>query len=633
MRLFFCFQLFLFVNLSISQETNYSSESISKELTANANAVVRLDKMEVMVAARDLMKVKSTRIITVLNKKGNRYVQAYAGYNKNRKINKIEAVVYNQFGQEIKKIKKKDFIDVSAVSSGTLYSDARVLYLDYTPISYPYTVVFTKEYTSVNTAFLPSWYFLDGYNVSTEQSEYSIQFNNNASFRHKELNFNEHVINIEITANKISYKGQNLKAYKDEDYSPAFSDVAPRVKVALDHFHLEGVNGTAKTWKEYGKWIYDELIQGRGVVDAVTTSKVKNLVNDIEDPKEKVKAVYEYVQNNTRYISVQLGIGGWMPISAAEVDEVKYGDCKGLTNYTMALLKVVGIESFYTVVFAGRSIKNIDFDFPSLQGNHAILNIPIDGVDTWLECTSQMTPANFISEFTDNRFVLKVKPDGGELVKTLKYSENENYQFTSAEYFLKANGGISGNLNISSKGSQYNRKYRLPVKTEKEKELHYKEYWNYINNIKLDNIVFENDKDDITFKENVSLSATNYATLNDGEILFAPNAFNRNEHVPDRYRTRTQDVVIERGFLDEDEFKIHLPDGFRVKSLPEAIKINSKFGVYAVTIEQESESLLIYKRKWLLKEGRYDKEEYKAFRNFMRSAARYDKNKIILTNI
>ena len=80
---------------------------------------------------------------------------------------------------------------------------------------------------------------------------------------------------------------------------------------------------------------------------------------------EKAKIVYRYVQDNTRYISVQVGIGGIQPIAAIEVDELKYGDCKGLTNYTQALLDIAGVESFYTIVQAGKEIVDFDSDFAS----------------------------------------------------------------------------------------------------------------------------------------------------------------------------------------------------------------------------------------------------------------------------
>ena len=69
----------------------------------------------------------------------------------------------------------------------------------------------------------------------------------------------------------------------------------------------------------------------------------------------KAKKIYQYVQDNTRYISVQVGIGGMQPITAKEVDLVKYGDCKGLTNYTKSLLDIVGVKSNYTRLYASAS--------------------------------------------------------------------------------------------------------------------------------------------------------------------------------------------------------------------------------------------------------------------------------------
>ena len=62
-------------------------------------------------------------------------------------------------GKEIKKIKRKDFKDQSAVSGSTLFSDNRVLYLDYTPISYPFTIVYTSEIETSSTAFIPQMVF------------------------------------------------------------------------------------------------------------------------------------------------------------------------------------------------------------------------------------------------------------------------------------------------------------------------------------------------------------------------------------------------------------------------------------------------------------------------------------------
>ena len=140
--------------------------------------------------------------------------------------------------------------------------------------------------------------------------------------------------------------------------------------------------------------MHTALIKGRDIIDEATKLKVLDLVKDATSSLEKAKIVYQFMQNKTRYISVQVGIGGWEPIAADKVDKVGYGDCKGLTNYTKALLDVVGVTSYYTVVYAQEK-RDLDTNFASIQGNHVILNIPRKKKDIWLECTSQTITIRF----------------------------------------------------------------------------------------------------------------------------------------------------------------------------------------------------------------------------------------------
>ena len=77
---------------------------------------------------------------------------------------------------------------------------------------------------------------------------------------------------------------------------------------------------------------------------------------------------------------------------ASDVDKLGYGDCKALTNYTKTLLDAVDVESYYTVVYGGKRIRNIDKEFSATEGNHVILCLPNEEDYIWLECTSQKTP-------------------------------------------------------------------------------------------------------------------------------------------------------------------------------------------------------------------------------------------------
>ena len=179
------------------------------------------------------------------------------------------------------------------------------------------------------------------------------------------------------------------------------------------------------------------------------------------------KIIYKFVQEKTRYISVQVDIGGWQPITANKVDEVSYGDCKGLTNYTKALLDVVGVKSHHVILYASNN-RNVDKNFTVLQGNHMILNIPNEGDDIWLECTSQTIPFGFLGDFTDDRDVLVITPEGGIIKRTPAYINDNNLQILKADINLLPNGNIIATLEKKSYGSQYNDRYHIESYTKKE---------------------------------------------------------------------------------------------------------------------------------------------------------------------
>lgn len=626
---FYLFILFaLFFDSSYSQD--YRVSSISKTMQQNADAVVRLDKMDVIVEAKDRMIVNQKRVVTVLNKEGNKHVNAYAFYEKKDKVSHLEAVIYNAQGEEVKKIKKRDFLDQSAIGGGTLYADSRVLVLQYTPTQYPYTVEFSKEYSTPNTAFVPNWPFLEDYRLSTESSQFSFRVECGIPFRTKEDNLDEYQIKKSKTTNGVVYIANNLNAMVEEPLSPSFQDFAPHVKIALNEFHLEGVDGRGATWQELGKWMSDELLEGKDDLDEGTVQYVQNLVRGVNDPLEKIKIVYHYVQENTRYISVQLGIGGWMPINASTVNRVKYGDCKGLVNYTMALLRAAGVESYYTVVHAGNKIRDMDRDFPSMQGNHVILNVPLENNDVWLECTSQIAPVNHLGTFTDNRNVLKIKPEGGELVRTHVNPDEDNYQLTKAYFEIADETNIIGKVKIVSRGTQYDQKYWITKNTRSKEEEFYKTYWNYVQNLNLGTVTYGNDIDNIEFSEDIEFSANNYLSSAGDKLLLIPNVSNRNLNVPVRVRNRKRALVVKRGFLDEDEFTIRLPKGYMLETGILPIKVESKYGSYSVFIETLEPGTILYKRRLLVKSGKYPKEEYSQYRDFRKKVARYDNMKVVL---
>ncbi|MDC6361333.1 MULTISPECIES: DUF3857 domain-containing protein [Flavobacteriaceae] len=630
MRIFPICLLILSVHFSFSQ--NYSYHTIPEELMENANAVGRLDEMDIRIDAMDKMTYSAKQVVTVLNKSGDAFARTRAFYDKEKKIKKIEAVVYDASGNEIQRIKRRDFSDIAAVDGFSLYLDDRLLYYRYVPVQYPYTLEFSYEIETSDTGILPPWYFLSGYGISVEQSSYAISYLSNDL---KPIIEEENLSNIVFEKNEnqgtISYTGTNIPAMVAESLSPSFNAICPKLSVRLPNFHYKGFNAKVGNWKDLGLWIQKELLAGRANLEDATIQKVKELVQGVDDDIEKAKIVYQYMQDNTRYISVQIGIGGFQPISAIEVDRVKYGDCKGLSNYTMALLKAVGVESYYVVVEAGGTKVDFKEGFADLsQGNHAIVAIPYKGEYFWIDCTSQVHPFGFIGDFTDDRKVLVVKPDGGEIVTTTSYLNEQNLKKIRSTYKILEDLSLEAKVTIETMGVRYDDHFGLERDKKEDVIEYYKKFWGNINGLSVTGYSFVNNREDVVFTEEIQLKAHDFVSKNGEDYLLTLNPLDNNSFVPPRYRNRKQSFVIQRGYLDEDEFIIQLPQNFSFTFLPEKHTEETRFGTYEVEVHKKSDTELLYKRKLLIKKGHYPKEDYNKYRSFRRNVAKLDNQKIVL---
>ena len=267
-----------------------------------------------------------------------------------------------------------------------------------------------------------------------------------------------------------------------------------------------------------------------------------------------------------------------------------------------------------------------------MQGNHVILNIPNGGDDVWLECTSQTMPFGFLGDFTDDRDVLVITPIGGVIKRTPAYLDEDNLQTTNAVIELDATGNMMADVVMKSKGIQYDRQFNLENEPLAELKKYYKSsLWRYNNNLEVNTVKLENDKDSIIFKETVKVAVENYATLSGTDYLVKVNPFNRNTYIPKRYRSRKLPLQISRGYKDVDEYTFKIPEGYTIPNLPFPKVIESKFGTYQVFFVKVDENTFTYHKSLLIKAGEFPKEDYSDYRKFRRSIAKYENLRISLT--
>ncbi len=609
---------------------NFNISETPENLKIEANSMILFEDISIEMKSQSEMVIKVEKAIRIYNKLADHYADITVSYDKRKSIRSISAYIYDTFGNEKKKIKKSDFEDYSAYDGISLHNDGRLLHYDYTPTSYPYTIYYKYEVKTSNTAFINRWIPIKGYSQSILKSKFIITYPLDVTLRKSEKNFNDLPIKIKETPGFLSYEIGEIPAIKHESNAPLFLNFVPNVKLGVNKFNLEGVNGEANNWSEFGKWYYDNLIESTLDLQETTKQKIKDLTSNVLEPIEKAKIVYEYVQNKVRYISVQVGIGGFKPMQASEVDNLGYGDCKALTNYTAALLKEVGIPSYHTLIHAD---DKIDFDekVASPEGNHMILYVPISNQDIWLECTSQKNPFSEIGDFTDDRDALIITPEGGIIKHTKIYKTEENLRLTKGSYSIDNLGAITAQVTIESSGTQYgDNLQRYDGESPKELDVLFKKYFSNINNIKFSKVEVFNNKKNLKYEEILEFSASDYAIFSGDQLLLPINAFNKNLYVPERIRNRKLPFEISRGYIDIDEIEIKLPEQFSVEYIPENIELKSDFGLYTVTFTKVDEKTYSYKRTLKIDKCKFPKENYKAYREFKKDIRKYDNSKIIL---
>jgi transglutaminase-like putative cysteine protease len=621
----------LFTTIAHAQQ-NYEVSLINKELLSHASAVILTNETEVNVKSMDYVTQHVKYAVTVLNKNGEREAGIYLYYDKINQVRSVKGTIYDEFGKPIARIAERQLTDHAAADGFSLFTDSR--YKSYRPAvtTFPYTVEYDYELSSKQTLFLPDWEpnSFHSTGTSVQHSSYKLNCKPDFIIRYKTINFPGKVTESEVAGLKTySWVIDNVKALRYEPYSPDEEHLLPSVKIAPNQFYYEGIKGKFTNWEEYGGFVFNDLVKNRQVLPAETIARIKDLTKDITDAKLKAKKVYEYVQQKVRYVSVQIGIGGYQPFLASDVDQTSYGDCKALVNYTQALLSAVGIPSYYVLNMAGTRKVSAMPDFASMnQFNHVILCLPFKNDTTWVDCTSKELPFGYIGDFTDDRNVIACTPAGGILLHTPVYKTVDNKQLRKANFALAGDGTLKGEMVTRFEGSQYDNREELVAESQVEQFKKLKEIYP-IENLEIEKFELKQEKSlKPATTETIKLQAHDYMAKNGSRYFFTPNTASRYIKPLKDVTNRVNPVYINRGYVDEDEISFTLPLGSKISTRPLQLTIDKPFGKYVATTQVIGDKLL-YKRKLQLNQGTYDKDSYADLVDFYQSV--YDADGYTLT--
>lgn len=364
----------------------------------------------------------------------------------------IEASILDQQGKVIRKLTTKEITTRHSISDISLYEDDLVKKFTLRWNQYPYRIVYHTRITTTRFIYLCRWHPLYYYSLPVQNARLRLRYPADyaVSVFHSAGTKGDSLVSKQEIIREWSY--QNIAPVKAESYSPPPYEQLPTILVAPKVFHF-GVDGSLESWSSYGDW-QERLNAGTNDLPLAEKYRISQLVKDAPDTITRIKRLYHYLQDNTRYINVSMDIGGLKAFPASYVSNKKYGDCKALTVYMRSLLGEIGVPSFYTNVNVGESPNRIIRSVPGPQFNHIILCVPLGKDTLWLENTSNFHPFNYLGTQIGNE-ALVINGSESRLIPVPKLTSAQVLCRKSYDIRVKEDGSAHGNARWELRGREF----------------------------------------------------------------------------------------------------------------------------------------------------------------------------------
>jgi transglutaminase-like putative cysteine protease len=614
---------------SLLHTASLSAQTALPMATGTLSSIIELDETDIRSTSPTDMVVKRKKVLTLLNDKAERNANFVCYCNKFVSLRKFAGEVRDASGTVIKKIKKSDLLQ-TAYSEMSLADDAYRYYYPYMPPRYPITITYEWEqkYTDGILTY-PSFFPYEDYNQSVKQANYFLQTrekplyhvsNMDDCVKQQQLPSGEWTTEVKVT---------NLPAVKHEPYAPAFTDVAPVIRFVPERFTYEKTTGEQGSWASFAKWNYS-LQEGRDVLPPALKEELQRRTASCTTDVEKVQAVYRLLEEKTRYVSIQLGIGGLQTIPAEEVYRTGYGDCKALTNYLRAMLKELGIPSVYTIINTQR--ENVIADLPSQQFDHVILQVPLPTDTLWLECTDASLPFGYIHSSIAGHHALLTDADGGRLCRLPSYPDSLNTQVNRVEVALHDDGSANIQVSQTSRLFQYEMERGI-MKREPSKQKDALRSDISLLQAQVDNVRFNESKTrEPELTVSFEVKTGQYGRRTGKRLFILMNMMHNNFSVPATLSERKYDVKVDYGYQDIDSITITLPDGYTIEGLPRPVSLTNRFGSFHASAKVDGKTLHITYRL-LMRKGTYPRESYAEYQTFRQTVRTLYRNGITLKKV
>ncbi|MET0242877.1 MAG: transglutaminase domain-containing protein, partial [Flavitalea sp.] len=346
-------------------------------------------------------------------------------------------------------------------------------------------------------------------------------------------------------------------------------------------------------------------------------SQLAKIVADKKTDVDKIKAIYYWVQDKIRYIAYEDGYSGYIPSSAQDVLNNKYGDCKGMANLLSEFLKLAGYDARFTWI----GTRQIPYQqsLPALcVNNHAITTLYFGGKEYFLDATEKYIPFGENAYRIQGKEALITNNDKFDIKMVPLTTGEQHKTFTKADFVLEKDV-LKGKVQVTLSGNErkdFHQMYQTLPNGARDKFLRgFIEFNN-------DNVVASNIKtSELTDREapmvvSGDISLANYVQTISGTKYVNLDFFPRTleSYLPDEKRKTGYELDYVLSF--EDEYSLKIPAGFSFSDLPEKLELKSagyEFrGEYVV-----SGNTIVLKKYLVLKKSTIPQNEFEEWKKFL----------------
>jgi hypothetical protein len=595
---------------------------------ANAPVPTHDDKADAaLLYAEDIVSVQSEnklkrverRVYKILRPTGRDYGIARAIFDQGTKINSIHGWCIPAQGKDYE-VKDKDAVEVSLsdVKDSEIITDLKEKLIRI-PASEPGNVVGYEIETEEHPYILQDlWAFQ--HSIPVREARYTLQLPSGWEYKAAWINSKE----IQPTPsgnNQWQWVVSDIKPIRHEDYMPPWRGISAQVIISF--LPPGGSNKKGfENWAEMGRWEND-LTQGRRDPSPELKQKVAELTGSLPSRLAKMQALANFIQQNIRYVAIELGIGGWQPHAARDVFAHKYGDCKDKATVLSAMLKEIGVDSYYLPINTVRGGVNAQTPPQMFWFNHVILairlpddvkspallaiyNHPTLGRMLIFDPTDEMTPLGQVRGDLQSNYGLLVTPDGGGLIQVPQLAASVSGIHRNGKLSLAADGTLKGEITEFYFGDQgMQQRYELhsvsksadrikPIETLLSQSLGTYQ----ITKASLADL----ENHEAPFEYQYSFVAEKYAKNAGPLLLVRPRLVDsKSSGLLEGKEPRQFPVEFYGPLHDADTYEIALPAGYVVDDLPPPVDADYSFASYHSKTESKGNSI-VYSRSFEIKE-------------------------------